>query len=58
MKAFPHEDEWGMDLRDYFATHAMQAILSRTDTEPVFDPATLSRNAYKVADAMMKVRSE
>ena len=63
MKAFPNEGfngwgspEEGMDLRDYFAAKAMQAILSRTDTPLNFDAITLSKPAYQVADSMMKAR--
>ena len=45
----------GMTLRDYFAAHAMQGMLSensgiRYPTDELVD------FAYKVADAMMKAR--
>ena len=47
----------GMTLRDYFAAKAMQGMLSensgiRYPTDELVD------FAYKVADAMMKARSE
>ena len=61
MKAFPlsntNTHHIGMDLRDYFAAKAMQALLSdadwREDMEGWSDAAFA---AYKMADAMMKVR--
>ena len=43
--------EGGMDLRDYFAAKAMQAFVEKYSHE-----GDISRNAYKVADAMMKAR--
>lgn len=73
MKAFPTEiasppgyrranyDE-GMDLRDYFAARAMQAvivdpIITQTIEEEGVDHADFTAYlAYKVADAMMKAR--
>lgn len=64
MKAFPRADgrydsskpdEQGMDLRDYFAAMAMQAIISRSDFE--FDDFSWE-TAYDAADAMMKAREK
>jgi hypothetical protein len=56
MKAFPNlTTEKGMDLRDYFAAAAMQAIVSRKDF--VFEDNTWE-NIYDIADAMMKARRE
>ena len=56
MKAFPNlTNEKGMDLRDYFAAKAMQAIVSRKDF--VFEDYTWE-NIYDIADAMMKARRE
>jgi hypothetical protein len=60
MKAFPikgwngyeqtiHE---GMDLRDYFAAKAMQAMLSLDNVNDSY----VSKEAYMMADAMMKAR--
>ena len=62
MKAFPSKG-WngyetiineGMDLRDYFAAKAMQAMLSWEDVGD-FD---VSKEAYMMADAMMKARGK
>lgn len=57
MKAFPSTnettDDRGMDLRDYFAAKAMQALVGRKDFE--FENHTWE-TAYDVADAMMKAR--
>jgi hypothetical protein len=56
MKAFPNvTNEKGMDLRDYFAAAAMQAIVSRKDF--VFDDHSWE-TAYDIADAMLKARRE
>ncbi len=64
MKAFPRqinffngisEGKWiddGMDLRDYFAAKAMQAMLSWEDVGD-FD---VSKEAYMMADAMISER--
>ena len=64
MKAFPttRNDEitgiWqtedGMDLRDYFAAKAMEAII-------IFDQGSfafkgIAKDSYKMADAMMEAR--
>jgi len=83
IKAFPHE-EWldttdpkvlnpirhhGMDLRDYFAAKAMQAILygsfTRIGQEGIEDNRLpyqnvedlISKTAYEYADAMMEERN-
>ena len=42
----------GMTLRDYFAAKAMQAMAQKYSHE-----GDVSRNAYKIADAMLKARS-
>ena len=59
MKAFPNRqlygDTEGMDLRDYFAAKAMQALIGRKDFE--FEDHTWE-TAYDVADAMMKAREQ
>jgi len=70
MKAFPSID-WdsqiesknnqltpissGMDLRDYFAAKAMQGFLTESG-DVIFD--SLAIESYRVADAMMKARTE
>ncbi len=60
-KAFPVRDErgvqeWGMDLRDYFAAKAMQGILA-TDPEDHEDGLlSIAIVSYKMADAMMEAR--
>ena len=43
--------EEGMTLRDYFAAKAMQGLLQKYSHE-----GDVSRNAYKIADAMLKAR--
>ena len=55
MKAFPNgliygrEQDGGMELRDYFAAKAMQAIVSKYGEGNAV-------KAYEIADAMMKAR--
>jgi hypothetical protein len=41
----------GMTLRDYFATHAMQALI---DNDGLF--SVIPTQAYALADAMLKAR--
>jgi hypothetical protein len=60
MKAFPYHDKalsfmQGMDLRDWFAGLAMQAMVSRQVSDPKHaeDYAHL---AYMMADKMIKQR--
>ena len=60
MKVFPtnienydtriSDDCSGMDLRDYFAAKAMQAMLTWEDV------GNVSQEAYMMADAMMEAR--
>jgi hypothetical protein len=45
------EQQRGMTLRDYFAAKAMQSMAQKYSHE-----GDISRNAYKVADAMLKAR--
>jgi len=69
MKAFPmtHPSDVckfidsGMDLRDYFAAKAMQAIISKSDERSTaFEEVDLWVGAYsyRVADAMMEARND
>jgi hypothetical protein len=66
--AFPWGTAWsGMTLRDYFAAKAMQAILptynnvfddeTGGDDDPTF-PELLAKDAYTMADAMLKAREQ
>jgi hypothetical protein len=63
MKAFPrnidnygYQDDYsGMNLRDYFAAKAMQALVAKTVDED--EPAEIAAEAaYMFADAMMEAR--
>ena len=66
MKAFPspHDPktgtmQLGMELRDYFAAKAMQAVLINSDKQSTrIDQVDewVGNYAYTVADAMMKAR--
>jgi len=66
MKAFPtstdnghSENQDGMDLRDYFAAKAMQAIISNSDQKDLSIAEVdfwVADYAYTVADAMMRER--
>lgn len=47
----------GMSLRDYFATRAMQALLSKP-IETGADALAIPRVAYQVADAMLVERAK
>jgi hypothetical protein len=62
MKAFPAsgnytEEHNGMDLRDFFAAHAMQAIITRFPLDRGgWNEELVASSAYFTADAMMKAR--
>jgi hypothetical protein len=66
MKAFPYNPQFnqehnGMDLRDYFAAKAMQAIITRCDeksSEIEHIDTWIGNYAYTVADAMMEARND
>jgi hypothetical protein len=47
---------YGMELRDYFAAAALQGILADSNVDG--NAATLSKIAYKFADAMLKEREK
>ena len=51
-----NESNSGMTLRDYFAAKAMQGILAATTTQ-VVNLDNVAENAFKMADAIMKARS-
>lgn len=48
-----HDRMQAMSLRDYFAAKAMQAMAQKYSHE-----GDVSRNAYKMADAMLKARNQ
>lgn len=63
MKAFPNDYEQsdGMDLRDYFAAKALNAIIFDTSvnlSDKAEDFEFDARLAYQYADAMMKAREQ
>jgi hypothetical protein len=47
------ENEHGMTLRDYFAAKAMQTLIEKYSHN-----GDVARNAYNIADAMLKARNE
>jgi hypothetical protein len=63
-KAFPNPhrtDQLGMTLRDYFAAFAMQGMLANPKLEKqilLVGKSWIEESAWKVADAMLKTRSE
>jgi hypothetical protein len=73
MKAFPHTQDieylpeaHGMDLRDYFAAQAMQALINENEVDSTAKEEGFDTNewaefvafcSYKFADAMMKYRT-
>mgnify|MGYP003703721423 CR=1 FL=1 len=58
----------GMTLRDYFAAKAMQSILRHYDAQTSFEedevndpegmPSLIAKDAYIMADAMLKARTQ
>lgn len=68
MKAFPNgefSDQYGMDLRDYFAAQAMQALIASSGValRNLADNGWDTKNGnpflccYKTADLMMEARN-
>jgi len=58
--AFPCQDKnkqiyTGMNLRDYFALEAMNALIKKYEKDES-DPAFIAMISYKVANAMLKER--
>lgn len=47
------DSEEGMELRDYFAAKALQAI-----ADPCHNPELLANRAYEIADAMLEARKK
>jgi hypothetical protein len=68
MKAFPHTYDqiikghvatctnYGMDLRDWFAGYAMQALVNAQGED--FSADFIAEAAYEMANEMMKVREQ
>ena len=69
MKAFPRQitfnngisqGKWiddGMELRDYFAAKAMQAMIGQCSGDN-FDDFVIAEQAYQMADFMIKERGQ
>ena len=59
-KAFPrsvsNSGQYGMTLRDYFASKAMQGMLAGQGNMLVVTKEYLGETAYQYADAMMEAR--
>ena len=50
---------YGMTLRDYFAAKAMQELMTYKDRPAYLRPVDeVATDAYEMADAMLKARSE
>lgn len=60
MKKKPEEDSaaYGMELRDYFATAALQGLLAASPDGRHSNIWDLARDSYKLADAMLEIRAE
>lgn len=59
MKAFLNHRSEGMDLRDYFAAKAMQALIPacmKTIAAELITPKNVVDSAYQWADLMIKAR--
>ena len=53
-KAYVHEE--GMDLRDYFASDALKAIIAKASILNGHFYLENAEHAYRMADAMMEAR--
>ena len=47
----------GMSMRDYFAAKALQGIVD-SSVEAGLETTQIADSAYRIADAMMKARTE
>jgi hypothetical protein len=47
----------GMGLRDFFAAHALPALITRAMTEGQWSPTRIARDCYVLADALLAMRS-
>jgi hypothetical protein len=61
--AFPngggHPQHCGMSLRDYFAAHVMERMISlSSDQDGGWDVNNVAHGCYQLADAMLRARSE
>ena len=59
--AFPNDvkqitERAGMTLRDYFAARALQGLIASPHCPYEFDASTKARDAYMIADEMLKAR--
>lgn len=58
--AFPTQSQNGMTLRDYFAASSVTGLLANPAADPCeqvhFD--NIARDAYRMADAMLRARSQ
>jgi hypothetical protein len=57
-QAFPDETNYGMTLRDYFAAKAMGGIMAIPDHWYQNNSKDIAEDAYVMADAMLKARTE
>ena len=57
-QAFPSDSDYGMTLRDYFASLAMQALISAVDAEggKLWDEDEVASLAYYQAYEMLRAR--
>lgn len=61
-QAFPAHGFPGMNLRDYFAAHAMQGLLASgwcaeaRELSPRYGELDVAADAYRMAAAMLKAR--
>jgi hypothetical protein len=64
MRAFPSKntedgfENYGMDLRDYFAAKAMQGFCANISRDLTLNIEHFTKVAYTVADAMMEARND
>lgn len=67
MKAFPrpaseahqhgmHNEQEGMDLRDYFAAKAMEGLIIKSINDGGLTWERIAKNAYVIANEMMQAR--
>lgn len=57
-QAFPDEGNFGISIRDYFASRAMQGMLAACTGWSDAYQERMAKASYKMADEMLKARDD
>lgn len=56
--AFPSDESYGMDMRDYFAAAIVTQLINHKDFKHNDSEEDMCRHAYTIAEFMMRAREE